>query len=267
MTEAELLFTDILNCKRSSLYLDKDITLDKAQSCFVSGVLKRRIKGEPIQYILGKTEFMGLEFKVTPDVLIPRPETEVLVETVIEVAQSSELPAHRILDVGTGSGCIAVSLAKFIKDTDITAIDFSMAALEIARQNALLNNVKVNFLHSDLFSSHDLGASSYELIVSNPPYIARAEIQTLQPEIKYEPRIALDGGSDGLDFYRRIINGAPAYLKQGGFLIMEIGFGQKDAVKNILKDCRYFEIIDLLKDYNNIDRVVIAKKREKEWIN
>lgn len=267
MTEAELLFTDVLNCKRSSLYLDKDMALDQAQSYFVSGVLKRRIRGEPIQYILGKTEFMGLEFKVTTAVLIPRPETELLVEIAIETVHGAGPLAHKILDVGTGSGCIAVSLAKSIKNADITAIDFSKRALEIAKRNALLNNVKVNFLLSDLFSSPKLRPASYGLIVSNPPYIAATEIDTLQPEIKYEPRLALNGGDDGLDFYRRIINQAPVYLKQGGFLIMEIGFGQKDAVKNIFKKQGYFEIMNIAKDYNNIDRVVVAKKRESKWIS
>ncbi|MDD4894682.1 MAG: peptide chain release factor N(5)-glutamine methyltransferase [Candidatus Omnitrophica bacterium] len=263
MNEAELLFTDILNCSRPSLYLDKDTPLDKAQSYFVSGVLKRRIKGEPIQYILGKAEFMGLEFKLAPDVLIPRPETEILVEKTIEMARSPEVAARSILDIGTGSGCIAVSLAKNLPGVEITAVDICEKAIKIARRNALLNNVKINFLKSDLFDNRQLKADNYGIIVSNPPYIPAAEIDALQPEIKYEPRLALDGGKDGLDFYRRIINSAHLYLKENGLLIMEIGFNQKEAVKNIFKVCGYFEIIDEVKDYNNIDRIVIAKKRER----
>ena len=263
MNEAELLFTDILKCGRPSLYLDKGISLNKAQSSFISDALNRRIQGEPIQYILGKAEFMGLEFKVTPDVLIPRPETEILVEKAIEIVYSSGFMVCSILDVGTGSGCIAVSLAKFIKDAKVTAVDISGPALQIAEQNAISNNVRVNFLESDLFSSCELRAMSYELIVSNPPYIPTQGIGALQPEIKYEPRLALDGGRDGLDFYRRIINNAHIYLKENGLLIMEIGFNQKEAVKNIFKVCGYFEIIDEVKDYNNINRIIIAKKRER----
>ncbi len=265
MTEAEVLFTNILNCSRQSLYLDKDIFLDKAKFSFVSSALRRRIKGEPIQYILGRTEFMGLEFKVTPDVFIPRPETEILVEKTVEIARSSDPGARSILDIGTGSGCIAVSLAKFLPNIILTATDISHKAIETAQSNALLNNAadKIKFIYSDLFTSYGLLIRSYDIIVSNPPYIPAAEIEELQPEVKYEPRIALDGGKDGLDFYRRIIDKAPSYLKENGFLIMEIGFNQGEAIKNIFQKSGYFQIIELIKDYNNIDRVVIAKKREK----
>ncbi len=269
MNEAELLFTDILNCNRHSLYQDKDKFLDKPQSSFVSAALKRRMRGEPMQYILGKTEFMGLEFKLTPDVLIPRPETEIMVEKAIEIARSSELIAYSILDIGTGSGCIAVSLAKFIKDAKVTAVDISKAALGIAKQNALLNNVRVDFLESDLFSNQELRAAclsgrqaSYELIISNPPYVPTAEIEELQAELKYEPRIALNGGKDGLDFHRRLAKEAHMYLKDGGFLIIEMGYNQKEDIKNIFQKSGNFEIIELIKDYNNIDRAVVAKKRE-----
>ncbi len=269
MTEAELLFTDILNCDRVSLYQNKKLYLGKAKSSLVSGVLKRRIHGEPLQYILGKTEFMGLEFKVTADVFIPRPETEILVETAVKLVSSvkCQVSSVNILDLGTGAGCIAISLAKFIPKAKITAIDISENAIKIAKQNALLNNVKVNFLTSDLFSNYELRTTNYEMIIFNPPYIPTAEIETLQPEIQYEPRMALDGGKDGLNFYRRIINKAPRYLKKGGFLIMEMGFNQKDAIKNIFQKSGYFQIIESIKDYNNMDRSIIAKKRAREWIN
>ncbi len=263
MNEVELLFTDILNCDRPSLYLDKDISLDKAQSCFVSDALKRRAKGEPIQYILGKAEFMGLKFIVAPDVLIPRPETEILVEKTIEITRSGRTAVKSILDVGTGSGCIAISLAKNLPGVEITAVDICEKAIKIAGENAVLNNVKINFLKSDLFDNYELKANGYEIIVSNPPYIPDTEINALQPEIKYEPRLALEGGRDGLGFYRRIIKSAHLYLKENGLLIMEIGFNQKEDVKNIFKLSGYFEIIEEVKDYNNLDRVVIAKKRER----
>ncbi len=260
MNEAELLFTDILNCDRMSLYANKDLSLDKVKSSLVSAALKRRIQGEPIQYILGKAEFMGLDFRVTPDVLIPRPETEILVETALKIVRMFKCLNVKMLDIGTGSGCIAISLAKFLKNIKVTATDISNVALEIANQNALFNNVKINFLQADLFADYRLPVTDYDVIVSNPPYVPTQEIDTLQPEIKYEPRLALDGGEDGLNFYRRIIHGAPRYLKKSGFLIMETGFGQKDAIKNIFQKSGAFKIIEWVKDYNNIDRVVVAKK-------
>jgi len=265
MNETELLFTDILNCNRLSLYLNKDIFLDKAESSLVSSVLKRRIKAEPIEYILGKTEFMGLEFKVTADVFIPRPETEILVETALRESsvvsrQSSDI---NILDIGTGSGCIAVSLAKFLPYAKIDAVDISKEALRIAEENAKMHNVNINFIQSNLFNNYGLWTMDYGLIVSNPPYIPTQEIETLQPEVRYEPHMALDGGKDGLDFYRRIIDKTPHYLRKDGFLVMEMGFNQKEAIKNIFQKSGYFEIIEFIKDYNNMDRVIIAKKRER----
>lgn len=260
-----MLFTDILNCSRQSLYLDKDMLLDKTKSSLACGVLRRRMRGEPIQYILGKTEFMGLELKVNQDVFIPRPETEILAEKVITLARNLDPGAMSILDIGTGSGCIAVSLARFIKNAIITAIDISSEALKTAEENARLNSVadKIKFIQSDLFASHELRFTAYDIIISNPPYIPSGEIKELQPEIQYEPPMALNGGKDGLDFYRRIVDKAHYYLKDGGFLAMEMGFNQKDAIKNILQRSGYFEIIDSIKDYNNIDRVIIAQKRER----
>jgi release factor glutamine methyltransferase len=263
MVEAELLFSSILNCDRLSLYLDKESLLDKDNSLFVSSVLKRRIKGEPIQYILGKTEFMGFEFKVTADVLIPRPETEILVETVVKQlsALSPQPPALKILDVGTGSGCIAVTLAKFLPAIELTATDISQAALKIAKDNAIMHNVlkRVKFFRSDLFTSYELRVASYDIIVTNLPYIASKEINKLQPEIKYEPRIALDGGTDGLGIYRRLIASSHRYLKTGGLLILEIGFNQGQALKNIFRKYKNFKIMEVVKDYNNIERVMVAQ--------
>ena len=263
MVEAELLFSSILNCDRLSLYLNKESLLDKDNSLFVSCVLKRRIKGEPIQYILGKTEFMGFEFKLTADVLIPRPETEILVETVIKQlsALSPQPSALKILDVGAGSGCIAVTLAKLLPAIELTATDISQAALKIAKDNAIMHKVleRIKFFRSDLFASCELGVASYDIIISNPPYIASKEIDKLQPEIKYEPRIALDGGTDGLGIYGRLIASSPRYLKKGGLLILEIGFNQGQALKNIFRKYKDFKIIEVVKDYNNIERVIVAQ--------
>ncbi len=269
MNEAELLFTDILNCDRLSLYLNRGSVLDKDKSTFVSSVFKRRTRGEPIQYILGKTEFMGFEFRVGPDVLIPRPETEILVETVTQtVARRTPHAARlKILDIGTGSGCIAISLAKFLPDAEITATDVSGKAIEVAQYNAKLNNVaeKITFIKSDLFANCELRTTNHDIIVCNPPYIAASEIDNLVPQIKYEPRLALDGGNDGLYFYRRIIDGAPYYLQGGGFLMLEIGFNQKDGIRNIFQKSKNFEIIEVVKDYNDIERVIVA--RNIKWIN
>lgn len=258
MNEAELLFTELLNCDRASLYLNRDSILNKEKLFSVSSALKRRIKGEPIQYIIGKTEFMGLEFKVTLDVLIPRPETEILVEAAIKITRliGEEV---RILDLGTGSGCIAVSLAKLLPKAKVTATDISPEALKVALENARSNNVDIDFFQGDLFGTCNLTPITYDLIISNPPYIRSSEIKKLQPEVQYEPPIALDGGKEGLDFYKRIINDTPRYLKKKGFLILEIGFDQKDDLKKNLQNSGYFEIIEVIKDYNNIDRVVVAK--------
>lgn len=265
MTESELLFTQILDCDRLSLYLNQDMPLDEDKTFLISSVLKKRISGEPLQYILGKTEFMGLKFKLNKDVFIPRPETEILVEKVIEIGHRLLVMGDRlkILDIGTGSGCIAVSLAKFLSNARIDAIDISSEALTIAKANAELHNVVINFSQADLFNTYDLLPTTYHLIVSNPPYIPSTEIDNLQLEVSYEPRLALDGGKEGLDFYQKIIEQSPRYLKEDGILLMEMGFAQRIAVEEILKKSKIFQIIEIIKDYNRIDRVIVAKRKEK----
>ena len=154
-------------------------------------------------------------------------------------------------------------MARNLLYCEMDAIDISDTALEVALSNAKLNNAKVNFIQSDLFNTYNLQPNTYDLIVSNPPYIPTQEIETLQPEVRYEPHMALDGGKDGLDFYRRIIDETPHYLRKDGFLIMEMGFNQKEGIKNIFQKSGYFEIIEFVKDYTNMDRVIIAKKRER----
>ena len=262
MNEAELLFTEILGWDRASLYLNKDLPLNKDKASLISSVLKRRVLGEPLPYILAKTEFMGLEFKLTKAVLIPRQETEILVETVLKVAYGVQGTVYsaKILDLGTGSGCIAVSLAKYLPQCQIDALDISAGALAVARENAKLNQVKVNFIQSDLFYNTELQLATYDIIVSNPPYVASQDLKQLQVEISYEPSRALDGGEDGLDFYRRIINESPKYLKPGGLLILETGFRQRFSIEKIFQDSEVFKIIEVIPDYNNIERVIVAKK-------
>jgi len=266
MNETELLFTELLKTDRASLYLNKDRVLSKDNLHFISQALKRRANGEPIQYILGKTEFMGLEFKVTPQVLIPRDDTEILVEKVIKlINEKKALSNPRILDLCTGSGCIAISLAKFIKNAQVLATDISQDALEVAKENAFLNGVdnRVNFLRCDIFPRNGhcgVGNDNiFDLIVSNPPYVKQGDIADLEPEVRNEPVIALNGGVDGLDFYCLIIGQAHKYLKNGGFLILELGFGQSKQVKDLFKEAKNFKVIEIVKDYNNIDRVIVAQ--------
>ncbi len=260
MNETELLFSEILNCDRVDLYLNKNKSLGSGKASFAARVLKRRMVGEPIDYILGFTEFMGLKFKVTKGVLIPRPETEILVELTLRYAVDYKVP--QILEIGTGSGCIAVSLAKFVPNSEITATDISSVALDVARLNAKSNklNGRVKFVKSDLFKCRELQDNKYDIIISNPPYVSGSCIADLQPEVQFEPSIALDGGIDGLDFYRKIINQAPRYLAKNGLLIIEIGFDQAENIKNIFQKSGNFEIIEVMRDYSNIDRVIIAKK-------
>jgi release factor glutamine methyltransferase len=261
MNEAELLFSELLRCDRASLYLNKGLFIPPEKSRQISCALGRRIRGEPLQYILGNTEFMGLEFKIGKGVLIPRPETEHLVEAAMKYLRiTKKLSNPGILDLGTGSGCIAVSLLKLLPSSKVDASDISVEALRVARKNAALQGVRVNFIESDLFSSKKIKLRHYDLIISNPPYIPTAQIKKLQIELSYEPKVALDGGSDGLDFYRKIIFEAPRYLKKRGLLIMEMGFKQDEKIENIFHKSAKFEIIEIARDLNNINRVVVAQK-------
>ncbi|MDD5245989.1 MAG: peptide chain release factor N(5)-glutamine methyltransferase [Candidatus Omnitrophica bacterium] len=266
MNEAELLFSETLKCDRVFLYQNRSLRLNKQQSLKIGGALRRRMRAEPIQYILGSAHFMGLEFKVTPEVLIPRPETEILVETAIKLISSGVLRPSSfvdILDLGTGSGCIAVSLAKMLPQARVSASDISQEALKVARINACLHKVdsRINFILSDLFSHDAIRTTQYDLIVSNPPYIPAGEVDRLQPEIAYEPRLALEAGKDGLDFYRRIIPRATGQLKQGGALVLEIGFEQKQAIVGMIEESRGLSLKEVIRDYQGIERIVVAEKQ------
>ena len=212
----------------------------------------RRAVREPLQYILGETEVMGLTFHVEPGVLIPRADTEILVEKALAWMK----PGARVLDIGTGSGAIAVSLAKLGRPAQVTAVDVSDRALEIARQNAERNGTAVEFVKSDCFSA--LKGRKYDMIVSNPPYISADEMRGLMPEVTREPELALFGGADGLDFYRRISREAPEYLNEDGCLLFEIGWLQKDAVSALVK--AHIGEPFALRDYGQNWRVVGAKK-------
>ncbi|MGB7547259.1 MAG: peptide chain release factor N(5)-glutamine methyltransferase [Terracidiphilus sp.] len=222
-------------------------------------LIERRLAGEPIQHITGETEFYGLPFRVTPDVLIPRPETEHLVEKVLALAAG--LRAPRIVDVGTGSGAIAVALAHKLPHAQITATDLSAAALDLARENAERNGVaaRIRFLRGDLLAP--VAGEAFDIIVSNPPYVSTADRASLSVEVRdYEPALALFAGPDGLDIYRRLIPHAFAALTSGGFLALEIGFGQSPAIRTILADSG-FEPIEFVADLQNIPRVASAQRR------
>ncbi|MCX5712588.1 MAG: peptide chain release factor N(5)-glutamine methyltransferase [Candidatus Omnitrophica bacterium] len=262
MNEAELLFSRMLKCDKLSLYLNRKTKLGRKNGEFASLVLRKRVSGYPLQYILGKADFFGEEFLVTEAVFIPRPETEILVETALKLGLRVKGKGLKlnILDLGTGSGCIAIFLAKLLHGADITATDISVKALEVAKENARLHHVNINFIQGDLFDTYPLPLTTYHLIVNNPPYIASQEINKLQPEISFEPRMSLDGGKDGLDFYRKIIKQAPLYLKDDGILAFEIGFDQLARIEKILQKQPNMRIIDIIRDYAGIERVVIAQK-------
>lgn len=219
--------------------------------------IKKLILGEPLQYITGKQEFMKLNFLVTKNVLIPRPDTEILVEEAIALAKNIQNPV--ILDLCTGSGAIAVSIAKYVKNAKIYAVDISEKALEIAEKNATLNGVinNIEFIQSDLFNKIKEG--KFDIIVSNPPYIETQNIKTLSKEVQREPKIALDGGKDGLDFYREISKTAYQYLNRQGYLCFEIGYNQKQKVQEILKAQKRYVNIYCKKDLCENDRVVVAQ--------
>lgn len=258
MNEAELVLSQVLNCDRLSLYLNKDAVLDKDKAAVVSNILKRRISGEPLQYILGRCEFMGCEFKIDKRALIPRPETEILVESAIAELKAMAKASPEIFDLGTGSGCIAVSIAKLLPRARVWAADISEEALQLASENARLNKVEVKFLRTDLFSG--IKNKKFDLIISNPPYISTGELSGLAKEISFEPKQALAAGIDGLDFYRLIIRRSAVHLHNNGLLAFEVGAKQAKAVRAMLEE-KNFSDIKIIRDYNNIQRVVMAKKR------
>jgi release factor glutamine methyltransferase len=265
MNEAELLFTEILKCERLSLYLDKEKILDRNDSSRIAGILKQRIQGRPLEYILGRTEFMGLELKVNSDVLIPRPETELLVEKILErVARSlgSQAASVNILDIGTGSGNIAIALAKMSDSVFIDATDISQGALKVSRENAILHRVKnkIKFFISDLFNNEELKVNGYDYILSNPPYVQTKALANLDREVKCQPKIALDGGRTGLGFYRKIISGAGVFLKERGLLVLEMGFGQSRDIIRLIELNGGYEVEEIVKDYSGIDRVLMARR-------
>jgi release factor glutamine methyltransferase len=253
---AENLLAYVLKCKRLDLYLAFDRPLKEEEIDDYRELIRRRGASEPLQYIIGNVEFYGLNFKVNSSVLIPRPETELLIEKVLESLNKND--SLKILDVGTGSGNIAVSIAKHLPNAEIVAIDISDSAIQTAKENSELNNIngQINFYKLDIISGSLQTNSKFDLIVSNPPYVSLKDYSDLSPELlNHEPRIALTDENDGLNFYRGISKKAKSLLKIGGKIFYEVGLGQSEEVQNLLK-VNNFNEIEIFKDYSNIDRVV-----------
>lgn len=241
---------------------ERQVTADERTR--VQAMVARRVNREPLQYVLGTQEFCGLEFRVTPSVLIPRPESVLLVEEAVR--RCKESPAAKIVDVGTGSGCLAVSVAATLLTAKILAIDVSPEALSVARMNILQHGVegRIECFCGDLLSPLEtaLPMTHVDVILSNPPYIEATNWMALQPEVRcFEPRLALDGGRDGMKLHRRLIQQAPAFLKPGGVLLMEVGTGQALSVCRQAEENGWFRVYDVLQDQGGIDRVVCLERR------
>lgn len=253
----ELLVAHVLKLNRIELYLQFDRPLTDAELAQLRGMVKRRAMREPLQYILGEAHFYKRAFEVTPAVLIPRPETELLVEEALRRAHSL-----RCLDVGTGSGCIGITIALERPETEVVAIDASAAALEVARRNAeRLGARNISFHQADFFDDEAMrGLGSFDLVISNPPYISSSEITGLEPEVRdHEPQMALTDGGDGFRFYHRFIELAPRLLRDEASLFLEIGYGQAQHLATLFRGAR-FEV-DILTDLDRIERILWAQKK------
>lgn len=266
--DAETLLLYLEKADRTFLYIHRNDATDEYRADAYFGLIDRRAAGEPLQYILGSQEFMGLNFAVNTSVLIPRQDTETLVELALKRAGEKKRSLS-ILDMCCGSGAIAVSMAHFLPKAKITACDISLEALEVARGNAARNglNGRIEFRESDLFFMTKRKKTvrikdSFDMILSNPPYIPTQDIDTLQTEVRdHEPIKALDGGSDGLDFYRRIAEDAFGSLKKDGLMFLEIGCDQAEAVTSLLSGAGYYSEIEVHKDLTGLDRVISCRRQ------
>lgn len=260
--EAEILLAHSLGVPRIQLYVQFERVLSPDELAEYKKLILRRSKHEPIAYITGKQPFMSLEFEVNPSVLIPRPETEKLVEVTIDAAKEIKNPI--IADLGTGCGAIAVSLAKYLPEAKIYATDTSKEAIEVAKANAEKHGVqdRCTFFVGDLLEPLKELKGKLDIITSNPPYVKTGDIDSLQPEIKdFEPRHALDGGEDGLKFYKKIVGEADVYLKERGLLVFEIGADQAKAVDEMLSLTQKYEKSKIYKDLSGIERVIVASRK------
>jgi len=262
--QAEVLLAEALGWKRIELYTRFDAVVDEPERARFRGFVKRRLKREPLQYITGSCGFMNCTLEMREGVFIPRPETEVVVETVLGIVNKEPKKGPvRALDLGTGTGAIAVSVAKEIARATVLATDISREALALAEKNAGANGVseQVRFLESDLFKTIEAG-ERFDFVLSNPPYVATGEREALEPEVRdFEPPEALFAGADGLDVLRKVIAEAPPFLAEGGRLVLEIGETQKDDVGRCADECPGLGGIAFVKDYDGKFRVLVAEKR------
>ncbi len=260
----ELLLSETLGLKRFDLYVKHDQPLKRGELDKFKVLLKRRLSHEPVQYIIGKTNFYSIDLKVDRRALIPRPETEILAETIIDHCRTylSQREHVRILDVGTGSGCLAIAVAKFVKNSSLTAIDRSDVALELAKENAASTGTseKIEFVRSDFLALEENGfKESFDILISNPPYVPEKELATLSEDVReFEPVDALSDGSDGLTFFRKISEMAPVLLRDGGWVFVETGFDQAQKVSALFADQGGTELL-VKKDLSNIERVVRSR--------
>lgn len=256
--EANSLLGHALSRDRTFIIAHPEYELDSRELQMLESFLARRAAGEPLQYLVGHHEFFKLEFEVTRDVLIPRPESEAMVEAALEFLPGQR--PSRFADVGTGSGCLAISILHELPNASAAAFDISAAALKIARRNAERHNVseRLELIESDLLSALDAN-EQFDLIVSNPPYVPDGEIETLQPEVKHEPRSALAGGPDGLSIIKRLLAESPRYLRSNGRMIFEFGFGQHERLLTMI-DSRSWELIETRNDLQGIPRTIILRK-------
>jgi len=255
--EAEWLLCAATGLDRVGLYLHFEKPLNSDELTSFRAMVARRGRREPLQHILGSQEFHGLEFEVSSDVLIPRHDTE----TLVDGALARKPDALTLLDIGTGSGCIAVALARLLPNATVTASDISPAALTVARRNAGRNEVTIEFLAGSLLEP--VAGRRFDLIVSNPPYIPTTDISQLEPEVRdFDPRNALDGGPDGLDFYRMLIPAALAHLNPLGWLLVEVGAGQAPAVAELFRSCSGYAPVETAHDPGGIERLVGAQRKD-----
>ncbi len=258
--DAEILLACAMGIKRQEILTNPSSLLNPDEVKAFQQLLSQRADREPVAYILGLKEFWSMEFQVDRRVLVPRPETEILVKAVLDHAKKGKVAA---LDLGTGSGIIPIVLAKELECVEFVAVDYSQEALHLAKENAKAHGVdgEIEFLEGDLFEPLVDGMKPrFDFIISNPPYIPTRDIQVLEPDVRqYEPMAALDGGEDGLVIIRQIITGSPAYLKPEGSLCLEIGIGQSNVVEELIRKTGKFGKIQIIKDYAGIERVIMAQ--------
>ncbi|MGE5252602.1 MAG: peptide chain release factor N(5)-glutamine methyltransferase [Planctomycetaceae bacterium] len=261
--DAEVLLAETLGTDRVGLYTHFDQPLQPDELARFKELIRRRLRREPVAYILGKKEFWSLSLRVTPDVLIPRPETEALVAEALKILTPAEGKDFRILEIGTGSGAISIALARELPAAKVVATDLSPKALALAGENALRCGVRerVQFLQGDLFLPVEK-EDAFDLIVTNPPYIPRGEFPSLMPEVRdYEPKVALDGGKDGLDFFRRVLPAVGDHLRPGGWFLAEMGAGQDPQIIRIAEKNPGLGSFGFAKDLSGIDRVFKARRK------